>query len=430
MARKVISTPLDLNNLKNHNANYKELYNQIQATDKRLSENMWGELRNANTMKMLEPVQTADQLPAMAEDKSLVTVIDEQRVYAYVYDEWQPFNEIDLDPFEPFKDELAEIVTKYEKQIQNITNQVLSTKDTAIEAIESTQNQAESNIESTKQSSIDSVIKVRQEAENQISKTTKELEGKTSELTALFNDYLEQLTSNRNTSLAEVEDAKQEALDALADFQNTDTSNWQKYKLTQDDGTTQILHKMDWADESALDALEPGKYYATVGENTPIGSTSYNAFVDVLIRDGRENKLIIYRPYNSNQSFIKKFYVDWKDWEPSAGTKVELFSGSFSNANGQLSLNDDPRKYTYLIFDIETMGGADTVFGRFWRDYYVMRAANLGNSANGATLIETSMRVDSSDPSKVNIEGSVRVETDTASGKDYMPEIVKILGVM
>ncbi|MFQ3872289.1 hypothetical protein [Staphylococcus sp. Mo2-1] len=64
MARKEITTPLDLNNLNNHNQNYKELYNEIQTTDKRLSENMWEEIKGANTMKMLEPVQTSDQLPS------------------------------------------------------------------------------------------------------------------------------------------------------------------------------------------------------------------------------------------------------------------------------------------------------------------------------------------------------------------------------
>lgn len=428
MARKEITTPLDLNNMNNHNRNYKELYNEIQTTDKRLSENMWEEIKGANTMKMLEPVQTADQLPATAEDKSLITVIEEQRVYAYVHDEWQPFNEIDLDPFEPFKKELAEIVSAYESKIQTITQEVQTTKDSAIDSIESTQSQSESDIEKTKVSAIDSVNKAQQDAESQIAETTEELKGKTSELTAMFNDYLEKLTSNRETTLAEVEDAKQKALDALANFQNVDTSNWQKYKITTDEGAHKTVSLAN--DYDMLHALEPGFHYTT---STPIDLpvTSTAGFTEVSIRSDYDNlKHIRFRPYNSNQEFVKRYYNEWNEWEPIDGTEIELFDGSFSDASSQLTLKDDPRKYSYLIFDLNHIGGADSAFGRFWKDYYVMRVFNLGNTGNGATLIETSMRVDSNNPSHVNIETSVRVESDTATGKDYMPEIVRVTGVM
>lgn len=428
MARKEITTPLDLNNMNNHNQNYKELYNEIQTTDKRLSENMWEEIKGANTMKMLEPVQTSDQLPATAEDKSLITVIDEQKVYAYVHDEWQPFNEIDLDPFEPFKKELAEIVSTYEAKIQSITQEVQSTKDSAIGSIESTQNKSESNIENTKQTAIDSVNKAQQEAESQIGESTEALKGKTSELTTMFNDYLEQLTSNRDTTLVEVENAKQEALDALNDFQSVDTSDWQKYKLTTDEGAHKTVGLN--SDYDKLHALEPGFHYTT---STPIDLpvTSTAGFTEVSIRSDYDNlKHIRFRPYNSNQEFVKIYYNEWNEWEPVGGTEIELFDGSFSDSSSQLTLKDDPRKYSYLIFDLNHIGGADSAFGRFQRGYYVMRVFNLGNTGNGATLIETSMRVDSNNPSHVNIETSVRVESDTATGKDYMPEIIRVTGVM
>ena len=121
----------------NHNYNYDELYSLIDETDRRISEDMWEEIKKANTMKMLEPVQTAADLPSEAADKSLITVIDEQRVYGFVKGEWQPFSEIDLDPFEPFKDELAAIVAAYEEQIQNITTEVQNTKTSAIDSIQS-----------------------------------------------------------------------------------------------------------------------------------------------------------------------------------------------------------------------------------------------------------------------------------------------------
>lgn len=357
MARKEITTPLDLKNLDNHNYNYDELYGLIDETDRRISEDMWEEIKGANTMKMLEPVQTAADLPSEAADKSLITVIDEQRVYGFVNGEWQPFSEIDLDPFEPFKDELAEIVAAYEDKIQSITQEVQSTKDSAIDSIESTQSQSESNISQTEQSAINSVNQAQQAAESQISDSTEALQGKTEELTSMFNDYLEQLTSNQDTTLAEVDSAKQEAITALENFQNTDTSNWQKFKLTNDDGTVKDLSGVDWADTAQLDALDVGVYYSTTGVNIPVGASSYNAFITVTKRVGEGIKRIEYKPYNSTQTFIKRFYETWSDWEPLGGTKVALFDGSINGVGSVVKLNDDLSKYSALIISGSVPGG-------------------------------------------------------------------------
>lgn len=429
MARKEITTPLDLKNMDNHNYNYDELYSLIDETDRRISEDMWEEIKKANTMKMLEPVQTAADLPSEAADKSLITVIDEQRVYGFVKGEWQPFSEIDLDPFEPFKDELAAIVAAYEEQIQNITTEVQNTKTSAIDSIQSTQTQAESNINQTEQSAVNSINQTQTDTESQISTIRAEMTTQASDLTALFNDHMAQLTSKQDTALAEVESAKQAAITALEDFNNTDTSNWQKYKLTQDDGSAKDLSGVDWADTAQLDALEAGVYHVTSSVNYPVGASSHNAFITVIKRPGEGVRRIGYRPYDSNQLFIKRFYETWGEWEPAQGTHVELFSGSLAEMNKNISLKDDPRNYSFLIIELSQIGGDDTVFVRFRRDYASIRSHNLGNSGSGSTLFETVLKLDSADPTKIYIDNSVRVETETATGKDYVPEILKIVGV-
>lgn len=451
MARREITLPLNLENMENHNYMNKELYSLIDETDRRISENMWEEIKKANTMTMLEPVQTAADLPNEARDKALITVIDEQRVYGFVHGEWQPFNQIDLDPFEPFKDELAAIVAAYEKQIQSITTEVQNTKtsaidsiqstqtqseasitqtkQSAIESIESTQTQSESNINQTEQSAVNSINQTQTDTESQISTIRAEMTTQASDLTALFNDHMAQLTSKQDTALAEVESAKQAAITALEDFNNTDTSNWQKFKLTQDNGGAKDLTSFDWADSAQLDALEAGQYYAAAADNIPIGASSYNAFVTVIKRASEGIKRIEFKPYNSNQLFIKRFYETWGEWEPASGTNVELFSGSLTEMNKNISLKDDPRNYSFLIIELHQIGGDDTAFVRLRKDYAVIRTHNLGNSGNGSTLIETSMKLDSADPTKIYIESSVRIETEIATGEEYVPEILKIVGV-
>lgn len=75
------------------------------------------------------------------------------------------------------------------------------------------------------------------------------------------------------------------------------------------------------------------------------------------------------------------------------------------------------------------IGGNDTLFVSFIANHAILRTFNLGNSANGATLMELDLNLETSDPTKMGVTHSIRVESNTASGKDYMPEIRKIEGV-
>ncbi|MDW4214781.1 hypothetical protein QI212_01985 [Staphylococcus saprophyticus] len=428
MARKEITTPLDLKNLDNHNDNYDELYSLVDETDRRISEDMWEEIKDANTMKMLEPVQTAADLPSEAADKSLITVIDEQRVYGFVNGEWQPFNEIDLDPFEPFKDELSEIVAAYEKQIQNITQEVQSTKDSAIESIESTQSQSESNIKQTEQSAVNSINKAQQEAESQISDSTAALKGKTEELTALFNDSMDKLTNKRDTALAEVDSAKQAAIAAIEDFQNIDTSNWQKFKLTKDDGGAKDLSGVDWADAAQLDDLDAGEYYSTTGSNVPIGASSYNAFVTVTKRSSGGIRRIEFKPYNSNQVFIKRFYETWGEWEPAQGTKVELFKGSASGVDSTISLSVPYDKFEYLFVSFNSTPGRQTkIFEAQISDGIVISVNNVYNDASNAKAYE--MAIARTDLTTLTITNEASYTFSGGGSSDSTVVIEKIVGV-
>ncbi|PUZ34299.1 hypothetical protein BUY27_08330 [Staphylococcus cohnii] len=421
MARKEITTPLDLNNMNNHNQNYKELYNEIQTTDKRLSENMWEEIKGANTMKMLEPVQTADQLPATAEDKSLITVIDEQKVYAYVHDEWQPFNEIDLDPFEPFKKELAEIVLTYESKIQSITQEVQSTKDSAIDSIESTQSQSESNIENTKQSAINSVNKAQQEAESQIGETTEALKGKTSELTTMFNDYLEQLTGNRDTTLVEVENAKQDALDALNDFQSVDTSDWQKYKLTEENG--------DRIRVSDIDPVELGTGFYQIWNtyNMPETADGSVAYWNVDVFSAHETKQIRATLSSENRVFQKNIHkgedLGWK--ELTGVTRTVLFEGQAKSTGEIINLNTSYENFTELRIKVDRVGSIEIFnFDAESDSRFSINYNNVFDDSTGGKIYE--MAVDRKSPTELEINSQRAL---TFSGKSYDDSEITILKI-
>ncbi|MDW4049124.1 hypothetical protein QI228_01150 [Staphylococcus saprophyticus] len=425
MARKEITTPLDLKNLDNHNYNYDELYGLIDETDRRISEDMWEEIKKANTMTMLEPVQTAADLPNEARDKALITVIDEQRVYGFVNGQWQPFSEIDLDPFEPFKDELAAIVAAYEEQIQSITTEVQNTKTSAIDSIQSTQTQSESNINQTEQSAVNSINQTQTDVESQISTIRAEMTTQASDLTALFNDQMAQLTSKQDTALAEVDSAKQAAITELENFQNTDTTEWQKYKLTNDNGAYVTVGLNN--DIEQLHNLPNGQYYAT---STPIDmATSSAGMLSVEERDTYSGlRRIEFRPYNSTQKFVKRKYDTWEDWEPAQGTKVELYNGSASGVDSTVSLSAPYDMFEYLLVSFESTPGRLTkIFEAQISDGIVISVNNVYNDASNAKAYE--MAIARTDLTTLTITNEATYTFNGAGSDDSTVVIKKIVGV-
>lgn len=383
MARKEITTPLDLKNMDNHNYNYDELYGLIDETDRRISEDMWEEIKDANTMKMLEPVQTAADLPSEAADKSLITVIDEQRVYGFVKGEWQPFNQIDLDPFEPFKDELAAIVAAYEEQIQNITTEVQNTKTSAIESIESTQSQSESNINQTEQSAVNSINQTQTEAESQISTIRDEMTTQASDLTALFNDHMAQLTSKQDTALAEVDSAKQAAITEIEDFNNTDTSNWQKYKLTESNG--------DRIRVSDIDPVELGTGFYQIWNtyNMPETADGSPAYWNVDVFSTQETKQIRATLSGENRVFQKNIHkaedLGWK--ELTGVTRTVLFEGSSKGVGSLMNLKKELNEYASITISGQYPGGRFNETHLLYNDDgIVVNKVNLRDSDGGVPI--------------------------------------------
>lgn len=114
------------------------------------------------------------------------------------------------------------------------------------------------------------------------------------------------------------EDFTQEQLDKLMP-KLPDFSNWQKYKLTQDDGYTfyDSNLKVDFNNNEQLSSLKTGTRYIVSSLNTPNNSTASHGWLTKF--DRGDTKLIEFRPYNSSQIFIKRYYNTWSDWE-SIGT--------------------------------------------------------------------------------------------------------------
>ncbi|WWT40347.1 hypothetical protein [Staphylococcus phage PT1-4] len=110
---------------------------------------------------------------------------------------------------------------------------------------------------------------------------------------------------------------------------------WQKYKLTNDDGSVPMI-KME-GDIDRFHSLEPGNYYTTETPISGIGATSTAGFTSVVTRGSNFIKHIIFRPYNSSQVWIKRFYNTWSDWEQVNTTQTDTGWVPFQLSNGATS---------------------------------------------------------------------------------------------
>lgn len=110
---------------------------------------------------------------------------------------------------------------------------------------------------------------------------------------------------------------------------NINSLNWQKYKLTNDDGSYQVIAIGDNLDN--LYNLPAGNFYTT---SVPItGASSTAGFTSV---EKRENvvRRITFRPYNSKQIWVKRFYNTWSDWERVDSTSTDTGWVEFNLING------------------------------------------------------------------------------------------------
>ena len=184
---------------------------------------------------------------------------------------------------------LNTIVNDGKKDIQAYITQaktdLTKVKDNATDDITTLANNAKTSVQDTASTAVNSINSKATEA-------TEHVDTKVTE----FNQTVEDngfLTPDKLT----------EDLTAL---------DWQKYKMTADDGSYKKIELN--GDIEALHALSPGRCYLTT---TPItGASSTAGYAKIETRENTSNiKIITFRPYNSSQIWVKRFYNTWFDWE-------------------------------------------------------------------------------------------------------------------
>ncbi|MGW7932900.1 hypothetical protein ACWEWU_14880, partial [Staphylococcus xylosus] len=209
-----------------------------------------------------------------------------------------------------------------------------------------------------------------------------------------------------------------------------DTSDWQKYSMTQDDGAVKYVDLAN--DIEKMHKLEPGFYYSV---NTPINiqGITIAGFLKAFHRtDGDEVKTIEYRPYNDNITAIKYFYKEWSDWKLPRGSHVELFNGAIKGVGRNINLKDSYKNYSFLKVTCNGPGGDFNVEGDVITGGSIMLSQFNLTDDNGSVATAYEGQLTYKDDTTLTINNDVAQNLNTKShygDKANRVTVKRIVGV-
>lgn len=233
--------------------------------------------------------------------------------------------------FDELRSELEKKVQQLKQDIgdtQTLIETIRQTAEDYLVKINKAQADAIVSITDALMSSNESIGLEREEALRQIDakrdaiKTDYDLASDTFKKTYDSNvDAFNSNVNQANTTIDEKVSSFKELLDndgftTPSDVEQKFTeADWQKYKLTNDDGTNfyDANLQIDFNNNEQLMSLPIGTRYVVLTSNNPNG-TNNNGWLTKYKRNG-DVILIRYQPYNSTVIYQKRFYKSWSDWE-------------------------------------------------------------------------------------------------------------------
>ena len=241
-----------------------------------------------------------------------------------------------------------------------------------------------------------------------------------------------------------------------------DAESWQKHKLTKDDGNTLYDSnlKIDFNDTEQLSNLGVGNRYASNTLNAPVSASSPSGWITKF--DRGSVKYIEFRPYNSSQTFIKRYYNTWSEWENKfdgleksvdaqykantaennakvyTDSKIDeqhniLFSGSVNGVGQTVNLTGNMNDYEYIIISGDCAGNdfSQIIVPSIVGSVFNIQNLNLRDS-DGMFLTAYEVRLETTSTTiKITNDVSYDNPSDTGSGPNRNAyTILRVEGVM
>ncbi len=243
----------------------------------------------------------------------------------------------------------SQLKQKIEQQVKDIQEAIANGSDYVVE-MNNVKDQAITQINKTVTDGKAYIDNLISQSENNFNETVTNV---ISEINTTKDNTISTMDNKSSEKVNEVENISNNVIkhvdDKLLEFntsiennefiQPTDLDNkingldWQKYKLTNDNGTVKFLNVNGNLEDYRN--LPPGEYYTA---NTPIviSGVSTAGFTTVEQRES-SNKKITYRPYNSAQILEMRYYQSWSDWERVTQIQTDTDWIPFQLINGSLS---------------------------------------------------------------------------------------------
>ena len=165
------------------------------------------------------------------------------------------------------------------------------------------------------------------------------------EITTLVGTSKQELTDLKESTISELDDKGNQIKADVEALNNYDTTNWQKSKITDDNGYIRMITSPDLS-VTTLDNYftKTEKIYVTTPKNSP-HTTSASGFIDVTFRTGGYG-ILTFQPYNSNLIYMTRRVNSptWTDWVLMTPETPEL------NKRKSLgTLGEEDNKYTSVL---------------------------------------------------------------------------------
>lgn len=231
----------------------------------------------------------------------------------------------------PAVDKLNEIRT-----FQEFRENIMSTINEINEALE----QGEDYVSQMQATLTSGMKSLNDRSEQVIQEIGNLVDGSKTEITNLKDESIDELDSKADKIKSDIEELNQ-----------YDTSDWQKHKLTQDDGTIQIIN-LDSNIENLNELTTTGFYYTTFTPNLPDGVSSAG-FMTVYKRNGNAPIKQIYMPYYQNKILVRNFYQEWTGWTVIGNDGDRIRLGTLGEGGTYESVLDLPPGLYECIIPID-----------------------------------------------------------------------------
>ena len=141
------------------------------------------------------------------------------------------------------------------------------------------------------------------------------------EIKALVDNHKQELNDLKDNNITELDNKANQIKEDIEELNNYDTSNWQKYRLTNDDGTRHYISKTDMQGVNVND-FEAGYYELIATDDSesnglPKGFGSFIMQLDVTTSNNGRKQFLL-NVSSQNRRFVKSIHDDnneseWKE---------------------------------------------------------------------------------------------------------------------